>query len=111
VPALLQQEPAAHAPQPPPQPSLPHCRPAQLGAHVQTPLIQAPGWPPSVAHDPLNCTHVLPHASVVEHVPLHVTVEQPEPTQQTPPQPSAEPHVLPAHDGTHAHAPPEQVPA
>jgi len=69
-PDVLQRWPAGHEPQLPPQPSVPHTRPAQLGA--QTPHVFGTPAPPQVSgsvHVPQVTLRPTPHRSVTEIVP------------------------------------------
>ena len=97
----------AHMPQLPPQPSGPHCLPAQLGMQSpsQAPSAQVP--PPAQrpsAHlppQPSSSPHCFAsqEGSQASQVPSWQTLP-PEHDPQVPPQPSG-PHSLPAQAGTH----------
>jgi hypothetical protein len=106
---LAHEYPAGHAPHEPPQPSVPHVRPLQLGMHpTQTPALQL--RPPGQGQSPRQLWQSsipgaqIPSPQRTAQVPaaLHDC-----PTGQPPhepPQPSL-PHARPAQFGVHEHWP------
>ncbi len=107
APATEQLWPEGQVPQVPPQPSLPHCLPPQVGRQVQVPAVeqtvepvQAPQPPPQPSGP-----QVFPaQLGVQVQVPVAEQVSPEGQVPQVPPQPSG-PHCFPTHWGMQRHAP------
>jgi hypothetical protein len=105
--SLLQVWVLAQVPQVPPQPSLPHVLPLQLGVQPHWPVWpqacpdgQLPQVPPQPSGPQTRPAQLGAHA----HCPVAEQAWPPAQVPHEPPQPSG-PQVLPSQLGTHAHWP------
>ena len=106
TPEALHVAPPLHVPQVPPQPSLPHSRPAHDGvqpawhwpaALQELPTEQVPQLPPHPSSPQTRPAHA---GVQLPHCPAALQEPPPEQAPQLPPHPS-EPHTRPVHSGTH----------